>query len=104
MAITMDTVKVGVGLAGKFLADKGVDIVVKAATQGVESKAQKVAVWVGKATVGKIAGDYVYKECTGRDFNKDAAEFIDKKSKELIKKIDEANKKDKEEKAKPEMA
>lgn len=96
MTITIETVKVGVGLAGKFLADKGVDIAFKAATNEIESKAQKVAVWVGKMVVGKIAGDYVYKECTGRDFNKDAVDYIDKQSKELIKKIDEANKKKKE--------
>lgn len=92
MTITVETVKVGVGLAGKFIADKGVDIAVKAATQGIESKAQKAAVWVGKSVVGKIAGDYVYKEVTGRDFNKDAVDFIVNQSGKLLKKFDKAKK------------
>lgn len=92
MTITVEAVKVGVGLVGKFIADKGVDIAVKAATQRIESKAQKAAVWVGKTVVGKIAGDYVYKEVTGRDFNKDAVDYIVNQSGKLLKKFDEAKK------------
>lgn len=92
MTITIETVKVGVGLAGKFLADKGVDIAFKAATNGIESKPQKVAVWVGKMVVGKIAGDYFYKECTGRYFNKDAVDYIVNQSGKLLKKFDKAKK------------
>lgn len=93
MKINAETVKIGLGIAGKVIADKGVSIAFNAATENVESTGAKVAVFIGKMAVGKLAGDEIYHEVTGRDFNKDASKFIIDHLPEDIKKQMESSKK-----------